>query len=496
MLPIAILPAVGLLLGIGGALSNPSTVKAYPVLDVAILQNIFTLMSSAGNIVFQNLPVIFAIGVAIGLARSDKGTAGLAALIGFLIMNATMNGMLVITDGLAKTTELAKHGQSMVLGIQTIETGVFGGIVTGILTAYLHNKYNKITLPAYLGFFSGSRFVPIVTAISAIFLGVILFYIWPTVQSGIFNAGGLVEKTGVIGTFFFGFILRLLGPFGLHHIFYLPFWQTGLGGSLEVGGHMVRGTQNIFLAQLGDPHVTHYFSGISRYMSGRFITMMFGLCGAALAIYHTAKPQHKKVVGGLMLSAALTSFLTGITEPLEFSFLFVAPVLYLIHAFLDGLAFMMADIFNITVGQTFSGGFIDYILFGVLQGNDKTNYLWVIPIGIVWFVLYYVIFRTLITVFNFKTPGREDKEAQHTVAATERAETIVQGLGGKENIEVVDCCATRLRVTLKDGDLLDKSTLLKTDAKGVIVRGNGAQIVYGPHVTTIKNEVEELLEQS
>ena len=496
MLPIAILPAVGLLLGIGGALSNPSTVKAYPVLDVAILQNIFTLMSSAGNIVFQNLPVIFAIGVAIGLARSDKGTAGLAALIGFLIMNATMNGMLVITDGLAKTTELAKHGQSMVLGIQTIETGVFGGIVTGILTAYLHNKYNKITLPAYLGFFSGSRFVPIVTAISAIFLGVILFYIWPTVQSGIFNAGGLVEKTGVIGTFFFGFILRLLGPFGLHHIFYLPFWQTGLGGSLEVGGHMVRGTQNIFLAQLGDPHVTHYFSGISRYMSGRFITMMFGLCGAALAIYHTAKPQHKKVVGGLMLSAALTSFLTGITEPLEFSFLFVAPVLYLIHAFLDGLAFMMADIFNITVGQTFSGGFIDYILFGVLQGNDKTNYLWVIPIGIVWFVLYYVIFRTLITVFNFKTPGREDKEAQHTVASTERAETIVQGLGGKENIEIVDCCATRLRVTLKDGDLLDKSTLLKTDAKGVIVRGNGAQIVYGPHVTTIKNEVEELLEQS
>mgnify|MGYP001636443088 FL=1 len=330
-------------------------------------------MSSAGNIVFQNLPVIFAIGVAIGLARSDKGTAGLAAMLGFLIMNASMNGLLIITDTLAKGN-LAEGGQSMVLGIQTVETGVFGGIITSVMTALLHNKYHKISLPSYLGFFGGSRFVPIIKAISAIVLGVIMFFIWPTVQGWIFGVGGIVDKTGVIGTFFFGFILRLLGPFGLHHIFYLPFWQTALGGSLEVKGHLVQGTQNIFFAQLGDPDVTKYYSGVSRYMSGRFITMMFGLCGAALAIYHTAKPQHRKVVGGLMLSAALTSFLTGITEPLEFSFLFVAPVLYVIHAFLDGLAFMMADIFNITIGQTFSGGFIDFLLFGVLQGNAKTNF--------------------------------------------------------------------------------------------------------------------------
>lgn len=325
MLPIAILPAAGLLLGIGGALSNPNTIKAYPVLDITLLQNIFVLMSSAGNIVFQNLPVIFAIGVAIGLARSDKGTAGLAAMLGFLIMNASMNGLLIITDTLAKGN-LAEEGQSMVLGIQTVETGVFGGIITSVMTALLHNKYHKISLPSYLGFFGGSRFVPIITAISAIVLGVIMFFIWPTVQGWIFGVGGIVDKTGVIGTFFFGFILRLLGPFGLHHIFYLPFWQTALGGSLEVKGHLVQGTQNIFFAQLGDPDVTKYYSGVSRYMSGRFITMMFGLCGAALAIYHTAKPQHRKVVGGLMLSAALTSFLTGITEPLEFSFLFVAPV--------------------------------------------------------------------------------------------------------------------------------------------------------------------------
>ncbi|MEB6290797.1 glucose-specific PTS transporter subunit IIBC [Staphylococcus xylosus] len=493
MLPIAILPAAGLLLGIGGALSNPNTVKAYPVLDINLLQNIFILMSSAGNIIFQNLPVIFAVGVAIGLAKSDKGTAGLAAMLGFLIMNASMNGLLTITGTLAKDN-LAEVGQSMVLGIQTVETGVFGGIVTGIMTALLHNKFYKISLPDYLGFFGGSRFVPIITAIASIVLGVIMFFVWPTVQGWIFGVGGLVDKTGVIGTFFFGFILRLLGPFGLHHIFYLPFWQTALGGSLEVKGHMVQGTQNIFFAQLGDPDVTKYFSGVSRYMSGRFITMMFGLCGAALAIYHTAKPERKKVVGGLMLSVALTSFLTGITEPLEFSFLFVAPILYVIHAFLDGLAFMMADIFNITVGQTFSGGFIDFLLFGVLQGNSKTNFLWVIPVGIIWFMMYYVIFRFLITKFNFKTPGREDETATETVEVTDRAKTIIQALGGKENIDVVDCCATRLRVTLNSDKEVDKAMLTATQARGVIQKGNGVQIIYGPHVTTIKNEVEVLLE--
>lgn len=493
MLPIAILPAAGLLLGIGGALSNPNTIKAYPILDVQFLQHIFILMSSAGSIVFQNLPVIFAVGVAIGLAKSDKGTAGLAALLGFLIMNATMNALLTINDHLAVTEELAKKGQGMVLGIQTVETGVFGGIIIGIMTAFLHNKYNKVTLPQFLGFFGGSRFIPIITSFSAIFVGVLMYFIWPFIQDLIFGAGGIVNKTGVIGTFFYGFILRMLGPFGLHHIFYLPFWQTALGGSLEVKGHLVQGTQNIFFAQLGDPNVHQYYEGVSRFMSGRFITMMFGLLGAALAIYHTSKPENKKVVGGLMLSAALTSFLTGITEPLEFSFLFVAPLLYVIHALLDGLAFMMADIFNITIGQTFSGGFIDYILFGILQGNEKTNFLYVIPIGIVWFGLYYFIFKLLIIKMNFKTPGREDEQMNVSVGKSERAETIIEALGGKANINVVDCCATRLRVTLYDSGKLNETQLKMTEAKGVIKQGNGVQIVYGPHVTSIKNEIEEHL---
>src|SRR5699024_912832 len=336
---------------------------------------------------------------------------------------------------------------------------------------------------------------PIITSVSAMFLGMLMYVIWPPVQSVIFSAGDLVTGTGAVGTFFFGLILRLLGPFGLHHIFYLPFWQTGLGGSLEVAGEMVQGTQNIFFAQLADPNVEQFYEGTSRFMSGRFITMMFGLLGACLAIYHTAKPKNKKVVGGLMLSAGLTSFFTGITEPIEFSFLFVAPILYVIHAFYDGLAFMMADIFNITIGQPFSGGFIDYIMFGVLQGNDKTNFLYVIPIGIVWFFLYYVTFRFMITKMKLKTPGREDKDAVQTVDASEKTKVLAAGLGGKANIEELDNCATRLRVTLKDIGEVDEEAIKTTGPNGIVKKGNGIQVIYGPQVSNIKNDLEEYLNQ-
>ncbi|RDW20606.1 glucose-specific PTS transporter subunit IIBC [Oceanobacillus chungangensis] len=500
MLPIAILPAAGLLLGIGGALSNPNTVSAYPVLDYAWLQAIFTIMSSAGNIVFANLPVIFAVGVAIGLAKSDKGTAGLAALIGYLVMNATMNAILIITGNLA-ADNLSAVGQGTALGIQTLESGVFGGIIVGIMAGLLHNRFNKIELPQFLGFFGGSRFVPIVTSFSAIILGVVMYYVWPIVQNVIFNFGDIVNATGYIGTFFYGFILRMLGPFGLHHIFYLPFWQTGLGGSLEIAGQLVQGTQNIFFAQLGDPTTTKFFEGTARFMSGRFITMMFGLLGAAYAIYRTAKPEKKKVVGGLMLSAALTSFLTGITEPLEFSFLFIAPLLYVVHAVFDGLAFMLAHIFDITIGQTFSGGFIDFILFGVLQGQALTNWMFVIPIGIIWFFLYFFTFTFLIKKFNFKTPGREDEKTGDskadkaaTVSKEGRPFAIIEALGGEENLVNVDNCATRLRVTVKDGEKVNKAALTETGSKGVIIKGDGVQVVYGPQVSVIKNEIEEVLD--
>ncbi|MGP4039417.1 PTS transporter subunit EIIC [Gracilibacillus sp. D59] len=493
MLPIAVLPAAGLLLGIGGAFSNAATIEAYPFLDVAFLQAIFTIMSTAGNIIFANLPVIFAVGIAIGLARSDKGTAGLAAMLGFLVMHATINAMLVITGKLAEEN-IAEVGQGMVLGIQSLETGVFGGVVLGLLAYYLHNRYNKIELPRFLGFFGGSRFIPIATSFASIFLGIILFYAWPVVQSGIFSLGGLVEATGYIGTLIYGFVLRLLGPFGLHHIFYLPFWTTSLGGSMIVDGSLVEGTQRIFFAQLGSTEpVNQFFIGTARFMSGRHITMMFGLLGAALAIYHTAKPQHKKKVLGLMLSAGLTSFLTGITEPLEFSFLFVAPILYVIHSFFDGLAFMFAHIFEITIGQTFSGGFIDFVLFGVLQGVEKTNWIWVPIIGIPWFFLYYFTFKYLIRKFNFKTPGREEEMESYSFTKTERASAIITGLGGESNIKDVDNCATRLRVTVNQADLVNKDDLKKTGAHGVVASGNGVQVIYGPEVTGIKNEVEEAL---
>lgn len=493
MLPIAILPAAGLLLGIGGALSNPNTVQAYPFLDIAWLQGIFTIMASAGSIVFANLAVLFAVGVAVGLAKGDKGTAGLASLLAYLVMNATINALLTLTGKLA-ISNLGAVGQGMALGTQTLETGVFGGVVIGLVTATLHNRYNKIALPQFLGFFGGSRFVPIISSLVAILVGAAMMVIWPHFQKLIFGMGSLVDATGYLGTFLYGFILRMLGPFGLHHIFYLPFWTTALGGSEMINGALVEGTQRIFFAQLADPNTQQFYIGTSRFMSGRFITMMFGLLGACLAIYHTAKTENRKRVAGLLISAALTSFLTGITEPIEFSFLFIAPILYVIHAIFDGLAFMLAHILHITIGQTFSGGFIDFILFGVLQGEAKTRWLYVPLVGIPWFFLYYVTFRFIIMRFNFKTPGREDAVEENVqIAASERPLQVIAGLGGKENITELDCCATRLRVTLKNGDLLDEALLKGTGSKAVIRRGNGVQVIYGPHVTIIKNEVEELL---
>ncbi|MFQ1999558.1 PTS transporter subunit EIIC [Aeromonas veronii] len=493
MLPIAVLPAAGLLLGIGGSLSNPNTLVAYPFLDVPWLQGLFMLMTDAGAIVFANLAVLFAVGVAVGLARSDKGTAGLSALLAYQVMNASISTLLKLSDTLA-SSNLGAAGQGMALGIQTLETGVFGGVVVGLMSYWLHSRYNKVQLPQFLGFFGGSRFVPIVCSLAAILLGCVMYVVWPHFQKLIFGMGGLVDATGYLGTFIYGFVLRMLGPFGLHHIFYLPFWTTALGGSELINGHLVEGTQRIFFAQLADPNTAQFYEGTARFMSGRFITMMFGLLGASLAIYHCARPENKKRVAGLLISAALTSFLTGITEPIEFSFLFIAPPLYVLHAFFDGLAFMLAHMLHITIGQTFSGGFIDFVLFGVLQGQAKTNWMLVPLVGIPWFCLYYISFRFMIQRFKFKTPGREDQQEETTDAVgAERAKAIVIGLGGATNIKDVDCCATRLRVSVHNGESVSEGLLKQTGALAVITKGNGIQVIYGPHVTIIKNEIEELL---
>ena len=452
-------------------------------------------MAAAGNIVFANLPILFAVGLAVGLAKQDKGTVGLAAIVSMLVMNATINSCLRITGELADDNLLGA-GQGMCLGIQTLETGVFGGMLVGVMTYWLHQKFYKTELPPFLGFFSGSRFVPIICAFASMCLGVEVYVVWPYFQDVILSLSGLFSSTGYIGTLVYGFFLRMLGPFGLHHIFYLPFWTTALGGTEIVNGQLIEGTQRIFFAQLSDPSTVKFYEGISRFMSGRFITMMFGLVGAAFAMYKTARPENKKIVGGMLLSAALTSFLTGITEPLEFSFLFVAPWLYVLHAFFDGCAFMMAHIFQITIGQTFSGGLIDFILFGILQSEAKTNWIYVPLIGVLLFFLYYFSFKFLIEKYDLKTPGREEDlsaNSEKILSDAEQTQLIFEGLGGKENIADLDCCITRLRVTVKDGSLVSEEILRKSGAMGVIQRGVGIQIIYGTQVNLIKNRLDEEL---
>ncbi|MGB4587761.1 MAG: PTS transporter subunit EIIC [Clostridiaceae bacterium] len=482
MLPIAILPAAGLLLGIGGALSNPTTVAIYPFLNVAFLQAIFKIMSAAGSIVFGNLALLLCIGLAIGLAKKDKGTAALAAVVGYLIMTGTITAML----GIFKPEAPA------------IDTGVIGAIVIGVLTAYLHNRYRNIQLPAVLGFFGGSRFVPIVTAFAAIFIGAIFFVIWPPFQQLLISSGATISKMGPVGTFFYGFLMRLCGAVGLHHMIYPMFWYTELGGVEMVAGQQIVGAQKIFFAQLADPnHVGLYTEG-TRYFAGRFATMMFGLPAACLAMYHAVPKAKRKLFGGLFLGAALTSFITGITEPIEFMFLFVNPFLYVFHAFLDGVSFFIADILNISIGNTFSGGVIDFTLFGVLQGNARTNWLLVLPIGAIWAAIYYFSFKFLITKFNIMTPGRGEDEAEEAKVTTksslkDESIAVIKALGGKENIEDVDACITRLRVSVRSVLNVDKDALRKIGATDVLEVGGGVQAIYGAKAILYKNTIEDIL---
>ena len=483
MLPIAILPAAGLLLGIGGALSNPTTVQAYPFLDIPWLQGIFQVMSSAGNVVFSNLALIMCIGLAVGLAKKDKGTAGLAGAVAFLVMNASIQGMINAFNP----------------AVDSIDTGVVGAIVIGSVVAYLHNKYSNIQLPSVLGFFGGSRFVPIVSSFTAIFIGGIFFMIWPTFQNGLVAIGNGIANLGPIGTFLYGFLLRLTGAVGLHHMIYPLFWYSELGGVAQVAGQTVVGAQNIFFAQLADPNHVGLFTEGTRFFAGRFATMMFGLPAACLAMYHCVPKEKRNLVGGLFLGAAITSFVTGITEPIEFMFLFVAPWLYVVHAFFDGLSFFLADILNISIGNTFSGGLIDFSLFGILQGNDKTNWIYVLLIGAVWAVLYYFTFRFLITKFNVMTPGREPEGEEVKVVTkesmNETAAEVLKALGGKENIDDVDACITRLRVAVKDVSKVDKEKIKALGATAVLEVKGGVQAIFGAMADPLKQKINEIMGQ-
>ena len=513
MLPIAILPVAGLLLGIGGSFTNATMISAYHLEAIlgpgTVLNGFLNILNNCGNVVFENLPLLFAIGVAVGMAKKEKEVAALASVIAFFIMHTAIHAMLVlfgkvtvapaVMDGaglplsdmigsVEQTVGMLEGSVTKVLGISSLQMGVFGGVIVGLGVAALHNKYYNIQLPQVLSFFGGTRFVPIISSLVYIFVGIFMYFVWPVIQNGIYGLGALVNNSGYAGTWIYGIIERALIPFGLHHVFYMPFWQTAVGGQLEVAGQMVYGAQNIFFAQLANVGEIAHFSVNpgTRFMTGKFPFMIFGLPGAALAMYKTAK--------------------AGITEPLEFTFIFVAPFLYAIHSVLAGAAYMLMHILNVGVGMTFSGGIIDLVLFGILPGAAKTSWYWIPVVGVAYFGVYFFLFRFLILKYDLKTPGRDDNEevklyvrsdvnAKKAAASAggmgsspedERSRMILNGLGGKKNVADVDCCITRLRCTVNKPELVSEDLLKKTGAAGVIRKGQGIQVIYGPTVPNIK----------
>ena len=530
MLPIALLPIAGLLLGIGSSLTNTAMISAYHLEKIlgpgTVANSVLTVLSDVGSIIFANLPILFAMGVALGMAENEKATATLAAAISFFVMHETIHALLTIT-GKIENNSLPEGSIADVVGIKSLEMGVFGGIIVGLGVAALHNRFYKIRLPGVISFFGGTRFVPIISTVVYTAVGVLMFFLWPYIQTAIYALGGLVRSSGYVGTLVYGFIERILIPFGLHHVFYLPFWQTGLGGSAVIDGNLVAGAQNIFFAELASPATEVFSVEATRFMSGKFPLMIFGLPGMALAMYRCARPEKRRAAGGLLLSAALTAALTGITEPLEFTFLFVAPSMYFIHSMLAGVSYMLMHLLKVGVGMKFSGGIIDFLLFGVLQGQKKTNWIMIPIVGIVYFAVYYLLFGFMIRKFNFATPGRETdgsevklytradyddrkkrrRTSDETVPPSEPAlsdadvglestsSLILRGLGGRENIENIDACATRLRVTVKNPGLVTDALLKKSGAAGVIRRGDGIQVVYGPQVSVIKSELEEHIDR-
>lgn len=515
MLPIALLPVAGLLLGIGSSFTNATTIETYHlgkfIYEGGVLYTILDIMSKTGSAVFDNLALLFAMGVAIGMAKKEKEVAALSGAIAYIVMNTTISALITAKGGVEA---MAENSTTSVLGITTLQMGVFGGIIVGLGVAALHNKFYKTELPQVLSFFGGTRFVPIVSTVTYLIVGIIMFYLWPVVQLGISKLGVLVLNSGYAGTWIYGILERALIPFGLHHVFYMPFWQTELGGSMMIDGNMVAGAQNIFFAELASKSTEVFSVSATRFMAGKFPFMIFGLPAAAFAMYKTARSEKKKVVGSLLLSAALTSMITGITEPLEFTFLFVAPLMYAVHCVLAGLSYMLMHILNVGVGMTFSGGLIDMTLFGILQGNAKTHWIWIVVVGLVYAVVYYFVFYFMITKMNLKTPGREpddvepklyrrsdvnEAKAAKAKGADKRASDVVsamilKGLGGKDNLSDVDCCATRLRVTVNDASKVMDDMLKASGASGVIHKGNGVQVIYGPKVSVIKSDLEDFID--
>lgn len=535
MLPIAALPIAGILLGVGGALlgiaglNNPPSVyePLITFVNIPAVTAILTVMKNIGDIIFGNLPVLFAVGVAVGIAKKDKGTAALASIFGFIVMNEVVSTLLslgVTQLGVITPDKVGEYSTYVTtnLGILTLNMSVFGGIITGIVTAILHDKYHEIQLPQILGFFSGSRFVPIITAVTMTFIGAILAFLWPIVQDGIGIVASGVRNAGFIGTFFYGVIERALIPFGLHHVFYTPFWfGSFVDGQVLINGNWqtIPGANTAYFAQLSNmtdlvgssaDTMSTIVGGTTRFMAGKFPFMMFGLPAAAFAMYRAAAPSKRKTVGSLLLAAAITSLLTGITEPLEFTFLFVAPILYGVHCLLAGLSFMLMDILRVFIGMTFSGGLIDFSLFGLLPAGAgvPTRWFMIILIGLIYAIVYYFLFYFMITKFNLKTPGRDGNEEDtklYTKAdfqnkkigtrseISQKAPLILVALGGEKNIVSVDACITRLRVEVKDKDKVDKAELKALGAAGVMEVGNGIQAIFGAKADGYKNAINNIL---
>ncbi|MGL5069488.1 MAG: glucose-specific PTS transporter subunit IIBC [Sarcina sp.] len=485
MLPVALLPAAGILLGIGTMFQNPDFLINFPILTNDGFQKFALVMAQSGDIIFANLPLIFAVGVAVGLTDGE-GVAGLSAIVGFLVMNKVM-GIMASVDA----TMLNNPMYANVLGIPTLQTGVFGGIIIGCVAASMYKRFFNMELPAYLGFFAGKRFVPIVTAGAALLIGLVMTFTWPPIQNGLLIfSRSMIDTNRTLAAFVFGTIERALIPFGLHHVFYNPFWYQ-FGEYTNAAGQLVMGDQSIFFAQLRDG--VEFTAGT--FMAGKFPFMMFGLPAAALAMYHEAKNHRKKVAAGILFSAALTSFLTGITEPIEFAFLFVAPVLFGIHCIFAGLSFMFMHILDIKIGMTFSGGLIDFILFGVMPG--RTQWWLAILLGLGFAVIYYFGFRFFIRKFDLKTPGREDEDEELNVDintnSNDLARSVLEALGGAENIKTLEACITRLRVIVDDVDKVNKERLKFLGAAGVMQVGSNIQAIFGPKSDNLKTQIKEVI---
>lgn len=512
MLPIAVLPIAGIFLGIGSCLTNSATIASLNMEAIlgpgTTLNQILTLLMDVGDTIFDNLPLIFAASVASGMAKKSKEVAVISSIIAFFVMHSTIHSLLVI-DGIVvgnnAVVQVVEGTLTNVCGFLSLQMGVFGGIIVGLGVSILHNRYYQIQLPDFISFFEGERFVPIISTIVFIIVGIIMFFVWPSIQNCIYGLGKLIASSGYGGTFVYGIVKRALIPFGLHHVFYMPFYQTPIGGTINVGGTIISGAQNIFFAQLSDPTLKQFSIEATKYFSGEYLVMMFGFPGAALAMYHCAKDESKNAVKSLFLSAALTSILTGITEPIEFTYIFVAPMLFIVSVFLAGTAFVIAHMLEVTIGYTFSCGLVDFTIFGILQGNSKTHWIYIVLLGVMYFIIYYVVFTILIKKYDLKTPGREDgnkitilnkKNLDYSFDKSlidPQVQLIIKGMGGRNNFSDLDCCITRLRAVIKDSTLVSEASLKQAGAAAVMLKGNAIQIIFGPKASSLKTKIDDYI---